>query len=142
MTHAYTYTQGQLTPVHPFWIDVLSSSTTQVSVPCFMRKQPYFFLFCFVLLVFFFPGRTLPECWIESLCVGDGRQPSSLLSNCTMQCPLALDTQQEALAMWHFPHSKCSETVMVVMVVVTISDEDDCHASVHGQHSRPLWFTL
>lgn len=37
-----------------------------------------------------------------------------------MQSPFALDTQQEALAMWQFPHSKCSETVTIMVVVVVV----------------------
>lgn len=56
-----------------------------------------------------------------------------------MQSPLALDIEQEAPAMWQFPHSQ----------VFRDCDgdggddsDDDCHASVHGVHSSPLWFTL
>ncbi len=66
-------------------------------------------------------GRTLLECWTESLFSVRGGQPLSLLSDHTMQSPFALGAQQEALAMWQFPHSKCSETVMMMMVVVTIA---------------------
>lgn len=40
-THTHTYSQGQLTTVHLFWTDVLSSSTAQVSVLSFTRRRPH-----------------------------------------------------------------------------------------------------
>lgn len=76
---------------------------------------------------FYFPplGRALLECRTESLFSVHGGQPLSLLSDHTMQSPFALDTQQEALAMWQFPPSQ-------VFRDCDDDSDDDCHASVHG----------
>lgn len=88
----------------------MSISTAQVCAFCYMWRLPH--------LYSVFPRRTLPECWTESLFSAHLEQLLSLLSDHTMQSPFILDTQQEAFAMWRFPHSKYSETVMMMVTIV------------------------
>lgn len=57
---------------------------------------------------------------------------TAIISDHTMQSPFTLDTQQEAPAMWQFPHSQvfrdCGD------------NSDNCRAFVHGQHSSLLMY--
>lgn len=111
--HKHLYSQGQLTVVHLFWTDVLSGATAQVSVLSFMRRRPpFFFFFPLPQVVLFLSAG--PRASLQSM-VG-----SHYLFCQTILCRAPWTHNKRPWPCGSFPTPKCSETVMMMMVVVTI----------------------
>lgn len=110
-THKHLYSQGQLTIVHLFWTDVLSGSTAQVSALSFMQETA----------PFLFPPQVVlspsagPRASFQST-VG-GHYLFCLTILCRAPSPWTRGKRPSPCGSF-FPHSKCSETVMMVMIVM------------------------
>lgn len=109
--HKHLYSQGQLTIVHLFWTDVLSGSTAQVSVLSFTQRRPRLS----------FPRSYSPR-------VPD-REPlfsprwAAIISSVWPYYAEPLRLGHAARGPCHVavsPHSKCSETVMVMMAMIVM----------------------
>lgn len=125
-THTHTiFSQGQLTVVHLFWTDVLSSPTAQVSVLSLAWQQPRLHS----------SSSAGSRVFIQST-VG-----SHDLLFLTMQCRVSSpsDPHQETLAVWSFPPPppKCSETAMSVTIMSIV-----LMPLFGGRHSSPRVYTV
>lgn len=112
--HKHLYSQGQLTIVHLFWTDVLSGSTAQVSVLSFTRRRPHFIIPQVVL-----SSSAGPRASFQSM-VGS-HYLFSLTILCRAPLPWTYGKRPLPCGSSPPPAPKCSETVMMVMMVVMMT---------------------